>query len=336
MDSTSFPISSTQIYALATNDLPTYRQIRYDGDGIALDIGSLTADDRQIIEELYLRLSDLLAVLRGHRESPEETLRQLSAYGVGVDWGELINRVRGLSAADGDPVRAKVFHDLRGGGFLGLSMFLQMIGLGLVHAEETHRMFNLARDQLKIMRNSVRGIDPQGFGHDCDLRLHSIDLLLEKWGGGQKHRLQERSAEVLVECQFHGAVSERCLEFSALDRVLYNLINNATAHSADGVVYLSILPLGDHPEHLRFTVFNRTTEQQQVKITQHFPDGPGQLFQGGFTTGGSGLGMRICADFVCNAYGLPTVSQALAEGYLGARFLDGFFVAWFHWPVAAE
>jgi hypothetical protein len=46
--------------------------------------------------------------------------------------------------------------------------------------------------------------------------------------------------------------------------------------------------------------------------------------------------MRICADFVCNAYGLPTVEAALAEGHIGARFLDGCFVAWFHWPVAAE
>lgn len=46
--------------------------------------------------------------------------------------------------------------------------------------------------------------------------------------------------------------------------------------------------------------------------------------------------MRICADFVCNAYGLPTVDQALGEGHLGARFIDEFFVAWFHWPVAAE
>jgi hypothetical protein len=186
------------------------------------------------------------------------------------------------------------------------------------------------------MRNSVRGIDPEGFEHDCDLHLHSIDLLLEKWASGEGHRLQGASAEILVDCHFHGSVSERCLEFSALDRVLYNLVNNATVYSADGRVYISILPLGEHPENLRFVIFNLADDLQRERILARFPAGPGQLFCGGFTTGGSGLGMRICADFVCNAYGLPSVDQALAEGHLGAQFLDGHFVAWFHWPVAAE
>ncbi len=336
MDSVTFPISSEQLYALAPGVMPSYRQLRYDGDGIALDIGSLTPADRQIVELIYGRLIDLLALLRGHRESPDETLRRLGAYGADVDWGELSRRVRGLSPAGDDPVRAKVFHDLRGGGFLALSIYLQMFEMGMVRAEDTHRMFNLTRDQLKIMRNSVRGIDPQGFEQDCDRRLHHIDLLLEKWGAGEGHRLQEHSAEIRVDCRFSGAVSERCLEFSALDRVLYNLINNATDYSADGLVYLSVLPLGEQPEHLRFVVFNRASEQQRATLTGRFPSGPGQLFRGGFTTGGSGLGMRICADFVCNAYGLPTVDQALGEGHLGARFIDEFFVAWFHWPVAAE
>ncbi|MBX0329815.1 ATP-binding protein [Oscillochloris sp. ZM17-4] len=332
-----FPISSDQIYALAASDLPSYRQLRYDGDGIDLDIDSLTPSDRQIVELLYRRLGDLLEILRGHRESPEGTFERLKAYGDSIDWDGLIKLVRGLGSDDNDdPTRAKVFHDLRGGGFMALAIYLQMIGLGMVRAEDTHRMFNLARDQLKIMRNSVRGIDPEGFARDRGHQLHHIGLLLEKWGGGEGHQLQGARAEVLVDSHFQGAVSERCLEFSALDRVIYNLINNATAHSADGKVYMSILPLGEGAENLRFAVFNRASAQQQAKIEGRFPGGPGLLFQGGFTTGGSGLGMRICADFVCNAYGLPAVEQALAEGHLGARFIDGYFVAWFHWPVAAE
>jgi signal transduction histidine kinase len=338
MDSVAFPISLDQSYALAPVDLPSYRQIRYDGDGMALDIDALTSEDRRIIELLYQRLGDLLAILRGHRDNPEETHRQLGVYGSSVDWGGLIQQVRDLggSSQSDDPTRAKVFHDLRGGGFMALSVYLQLIRLGLVQSEDTHRMFNLTRDQLKIMRNSVRGIDAEGFERDRDHRLHHIDLLLEKWGGGEGHRLQSGSAEVLVDCQFHGAVSERCLEFSALDRVLYNLVNNATAHSADGRVYINILPLGANPENLRFVIFNRADDQQRDRILARFPVGPGQLFRGGFTTGGSGLGMRICADFVCNAYGLPSVDAALAEGHLGAKFLDGQFVAWFHWPIAAE
>jgi len=61
-----------------------------------------------------------------------------------------------------------------------------------------------------------------------------------------------------------------------------------------------------------------------------------RLFAGGFTTGGSGLGMSICAQFVANAYGLQDTAQALDERYLGASRLDDCFVAWFHWPVAAD
>jgi signal transduction histidine kinase len=338
MDSVTFPISLDQLYALAPLDLPSYRQVRYDGDGMALDIDALTSDDRQIIELLYRQLGDLLKLLRGHRDSPDETLRQLGVYGASIDWGSLIKQVRSLgsSSESDDPTRAKVFHDLRGGGFMALSVYLQLIRLGLVQSEDTHRMFNLTRDQLKIMRNSVRGIDPEGLERDRDHRLHHIDLLLEKWGGGDGHRLQSASAALLVDCHFHGAVSERCLEFSALDRVLYNLVNNATAHSADSRVYISILPLGENPENLRFVIFNQADDQQRDRILARFPAGPGRLFSGGFSTSGSGLGMRICADFVCNAYGLPSVDAALAEGHLGAKFLDGHFVAWFHWPVAAE
>lgn len=336
MDSVTFPLSSEQIYALAPSDIPSYRQLRYDGDGIDIEIDSLDSANRQIIEELYGRLRELLDVLRDHREDPEGTLDRLGRYSAQIDWGALTAHARNLTATDGEPTRAKVFHDLRGGGFMALAVYLQMIELGMVKADETHRMFNLTRDQLKIMRNSVRGIDPEGLARDRDHRLHHIALLIEKWGSGEGHRLQGHNAEIFVDSHFTGAVSERCLEFSALDRVIYNLMNNAAAHSADGQVFMSILPLGDEPENLRFTIFNRASEQQQARISGRFPKGPGQLFRGGFTTGGSGLGMRICADFVCNAYGLPGVDQALEEGHLGARFIDGYFVAWFHWPVAAE
>jgi len=60
------------------------------------------------------------------------------------------------------------------------------------------------------------------------------------------------------------------------------------------------------------------------------------LFQGGFTTGGTGQGMRICAHVVRHAYGLTDYDQALNVGYVGARLLTDYFVAWVHWPIVRD
>ncbi|NTV64492.1 MAG: HAMP domain-containing histidine kinase [Oscillochloris sp.] len=334
MDSATLPVSFDDLYTLTTDLLPSYRQLRYNGDGIAMAFDDFSSADQQVVGQMYQHLLDLLALLNEHHRHPDETFSRLIAYGDSVNWDALLQQVRGITSPD--PHHAKVLHDLRGGGLMALMVYFQMIHLDLVKPSDLHRIFNLTRDQLKIMRNSVRGIDPTGFEHDLSRNLHHIDLLLEKWGSGEGHQIQGARAEVLVDCRFRGWVSERCLEFSALDRVIYNLINNATAHTADGRVYLSIFPLGAEPANLRFVVINRVTAAQEVRILDRFPAGPGQLFVGGFTTGGSGLGMRICADFVGNAYGIPSVAQALEKGYLGARFIDGHFVAWFHWPIVSE
>jgi len=135
---------------------------------------------------------------------------------------------------------------------------------------------------------------------------------------------------------FDGNVSERCLEFAALDRVLYNPINNAARHTADGNVDLAIQPCEpDHPHNLRFIMANRLADAQRQVLQERFREHLGDLFRGGFSTGGAGLGMRICADFVCHAYGLATVDEGIAGDYFGARLLHAAFVNWFHWPVAA-
>ena len=58
------------------------------------------------------------------------------------------------------------------------------------------------------------------------------------------------------------------------------------------------------------------------------------LFRSGVSTTGSGLGMTVALDFVRNAYGLGSTSEAFDGGYLGARLVEREFQAWFHWPIA--
>lgn len=327
------------LYTLAPSSITTYRTLRYDGSAMGADLDAFPQVERALLAEMYRVLAETFTLLRDEQRPRDVLITQLGRL-YDASWHELLGRVRQLGSTlaqqAGSPRLRQIIHDLKGGAFQALAMHLQLLKLGLVGRDELHRMFFLARDQLKIMRNALPEIDPAGSARDEQQRLHAINLIVEKWQ--QTHyRLSAHGATISVNCQYSGAVAERCLEFSALDRVLYNLINNATAHTADGHVALAILPIpSDTPHHLRMIVSNRVAPEQQAALAARFPDGLGQLFNGGFTTGGSGLGLRICADFVCNAYGLASIQQGLAEGHFGATMQGERFFAWVHWPIAAD
>jgi signal transduction histidine kinase len=340
MDTPARPLSIDQLYGLAPRTLPFHRSLRYTGDGMSVRLADFSPSDQALIERLYAIIGEILVVLREHRDHPDIAVPQLKEFCREAGWHQFATEIRQLgeeiSAADENQRLRQVVHDLRGGGFLALSVYLQLIELELFQPLDLQRMFFLARDQLKIMRNGVDGIDPLGEDRDRGLSLHDVDLLVEKWADSA-HRLQGRVAKISVESQFVGAIAERCLEFSALDRVIYNLMNNAALNSADERVYMAIVPLEiSDPENLRFVIVNKVSPIQRATLEQRWADGPGQLFQGGFTTGGNGLGMRICADFICNAYGLTSVDQGLSEGHFGAITIADNFAVWFHWPIAAE
>ena len=123
------------------------------------------------------------------------------------------------------------------------------------------------------------------------------------------------------------------MEFSALDRVIYNLVNNASQHAADGQVDLIITAVDDQAStHLRFAVVNKVSAEQRAALAERFGDDLSALFRGGFTTGGHGIGMRVCGDFVTQGYGRSSLDAALSDKLLGVDLVDDRFVAWFHWP----
>ena len=78
---------------------------------------------------------------------------------------------------------------------------------------------------------------------------------------------------------------------------------------------------------------NRIDPEQRGRIADDLGGELSRVFQGGYTTGGTGLGLRICADLVCHGYQLPSLRTALDRGYLGARIVRDQFAAWFHWPA---
>lgn len=332
-------LRAADLATLAPEQLPSHRERRYTGDAMDIPLGAFDEPSQDLLQQLYALLGALRQSLDPHDPAPPSlsAIRELlAAYG----WRELIPAVRRLALRPGsgvDPLRAdQVLHDLRGGALQALALTLQLAELGLLGDEDLLRLWFLTRDQLKIVRNAVAGIDPPGAARDEAARLHHVGLIVEKWQEAS-YAVPDARATVHVDCAFQGHIAERCLEFAALDRVLYNLINNAVRHAPDGEVALALLPVpASHPSQLRIGVANRLTDGQRSRLLQLVEGDLSRLFVGGLTIGGSGHGLRICADFVLRAYGLPSLADALAGGYLGITQPDERIIVWVHWPIAGD
>lgn len=331
-------LTNQQLANLAPLQLPFYRHNRYSGDDSGIVLADFTLESQHTIRGVYAAMLELLALCTAYKDQtlPRDGLKQLLDA---AQWSHLMHQLQHLEASHAtthhDQVN-EVMHDVRGGGCAALSINLQLIALDIVDLNDTLRVFFLTRDHLKIMRSAIRDLDPPRYEADYSQKLHNVKLIVEKWTDAV-HKYATTSAHVSVDCQFDGNISERCLEFAALDRVLYNVLNNAVRHTADETVHLAIFSLaGEHPHDVRFVVYNAITAAHQHILQAKFGSDINRLFAGGFTTGGTGLGMHICAQFVTNAYGLGSPKHALAERHLGAKIIDEQFVVWFHWPIAAD
>jgi signal transduction histidine kinase len=130
------------------------------------------------------------------------------------------------------------------------------------------------------------------------------------------------------------AISECCVEFGALDRILYNLLNNACRHSAAERIHLALFPVPDeNGENLRFVLLNALKEEDRVRLRSMDLK---TLFQVGVSSTGSGYGLHVAAEFVAHAFGLASPEEAVADRYLGANLIADQFAIWFHWPIVAE
>jgi len=177
------------------------------------------------------------------------------------------------------------------------------------------------------------GLDDAKREEDLLPKIHGIDFIVEKWHGASL-RSGDRELQMAVECPKNVAISECCVEFGALDRILYNLINNATRHAASDALQLAIFPIPDlEGGNLRFVLTNTVAPGDAAHLrTLDLRT----LFRAGVSTTGSGYGLSVAAEFVANAFGLTSAEKAVDEQYLGARLDGELFRAWFHWPVVAD
>ena len=324
--------------ALVARDRIHRRPRPYIGDSVEVSLARFGPEDAAVVRALYEFLGGLYALVGPRIGGGPAAMAVVEGFLRATHFPELAQRIDRLGAAlvsDDLPIELrKVYHDVRGGGLPGLLMNLDMVLEGEAQSDDLERIFVLCRDQLKIIRNAIPDLDPEGYALDLEPREHGTDLLLSKWST-EHYRLEGGEVELELRCDFRGSVSERCMEFAALDRVIYNLVNNAARFTTDHHVGLHVFPLDPAAieTDLRFVVMNRVAPEHRERLEEDLGDQLSRVFSGGYTTGGHGLGLQICADFVAHGYGLPSLQTALADGYLGARLVRDTFVAWFHWPA---
>lgn len=324
--------------------LERYRTERYIGDENAVALEEFQEEDAKQLVDLYALLMKTLEELREaiDRNSVDEARKALQ----GLDWQSQIHTfARNFSSRD-LPTEARkrmqpIYHDLRGG---ALTVAAGRAELLVMDPEESTLaeavgVFNAVRDHLKIMRNLIRDIDPERRAQDLSTNHHTASLLREKWSG-----YQDSTVEIDFHSDYDGDISSCCLEFSSVDRAVYNVVNNAIAHTADGRVGLFVRGKGsraprrgdrseEQPADVQIATINAVAPDEAKELEEHFGDDLGRLFLGGFTIGGTGVGLSVCAELVSNAYGLTDAQRAVEEGYVGAMHGQGQFVAWIHWPT---
>ena len=321
--------------------LINHRRDRYRGDNLCVRMDEFVEVDQDLIRSSYRFLEEIFVPLKRYHVSGDQTaLGQIQSTVDGLEMNEVLDTVRhlGVASLESNPseLLGKTVHDLRGGAMSSLIGLLQLAQLVPLNRLKAHQLFFLTRDHLKIMRNALLGLDDAKRQADLLPTMHGVDLIIEKW----QHAVlgnNERQTRLEVESDYLGNIAECCVEFGALDRVLYNLINNACRHTVSGEVRLAIhgRPAGGaQPDNLRFSVSNPVAVEEAHQLSER--GDLRLLFEPGVSSTGSGLGLTVAADFVQNAYGLRSHRSALDGRYLGARFHQGEFHAWFHWPIAAD
>jgi hypothetical protein len=324
--------SHSELVSLAPLDLRNARVNRYHGDDIAISVSAFADSDQVILHELYTFLQQLFGALTGHDPEREGAFQRFID---GQNLSEFFDRVRQFGVIsyrlNPSPLLAKTIHDVRGGGLTPLLGKLELWQMG--HRDSCDALYFLTRDHLKIMRNALLGLDDVKRNADLEIKIHGTDFIVEKWNGAELPS-QKGVVRLEVDCPQPVDISECCVEFGALDRILYNLINNACRHTTGESIRLVLFPVPDAPaENLRFVLLNTMTggDHEHLRHTDLRT-----LFQAGVSTTGSGYGLNVAAEFVAHAFGLSSTEQAVEGRYLGAELLNDQFAIWFHWPIVPE
>ncbi len=348
------PPIARSLFALAPLHLPNHRTSRYLGDNLCFPLEQLAERDQSLLQHIYKVFSELLFIIGSPTTDDAQKWQEIALWTQRHSLDTLINEVRELGEAShahatGESL-AKSMHDVRGGALSSLLGRLQLLYRMPQDEAGLQVLFVLARDHLKIMRSAFTGLDDPRREADRRPKSHDVSLIVEKWHDAVVGpKWQERPTRLFVDCRHRGALTECCLESAALDRIFYNLANNACRHTAGNRLDMAIFATSTSPDAcLRFALSNQVGPQDTTYLRSLLPTdaadsadkGAGLslrgLFEPQISSTGSGFGLTVVADFVAGAFGLRDRAEALRERYLGA-ILDGqTFRVWFHWPIAND
>ena len=348
------PPIAQALLALAPLHLPNRRTSRYIGDNLCFPIEQLAERDQALLQHIYKVFSELLFTIGSPSTDDAQKWQEVVLWAERHHLDALIDEVRELGEASHIQVPgetlAKAMHDVRGGALSSLLGRLQLIGHAPQNEAGLQVLFILARDHLKIMRSAFTGLDDPRRDADRQPKSHGASLIIGKWNDAViGPKWQERPTRMFVDCRHQGSLSECCLESAALDRIFYNLANNACRHTVGNRLDMAIFPTTISPDAcLRFVLSNDVGAEDAAYLRSLLPtDGADSadkginlsllaLFEPQVSSTGSGFGLTVVADFVAGAFGLRDRAEALRERYLGA-ILDGdTFRVWFHWPIAND
>lgn len=326
--------------ALAPTDLPYTRATRDDGAGFSVLQSRFAPADVELMGRVYRMLRrahglwlHLRDATRGGAPLHIDLLRRHLLR-------ELRDRrflmvLRGLGSATYDlgvpdrDVRGAL-HDIRGGALLALIGFAAAEARGeMISDAEIRHVALRARDHARIMRQCVIDLDPQLREIDAEIKTHIAYDFVDKWNRSI-YRAGERRVDITCSVDFAGMVANHDLETGALDRVLYNHVNNAAHYTADQV-NIAVLPI--HDRLTRWVVENSISSEQNAALREATGGNLGKLYRGGLTRGGHSIGLAMCADIVASACGLADADEAVERGYIGATVNGLHYSAWFHWPI---
>lgn len=238
--------SQDRLLELAPSDLPNFRSVRYSGGGLGVPMDHLAPDDQMLVRRVY---NAVIAVATTRSDGPcwspaPEFVAAVRAVGEEA-FIRAVQRLGSATIAAGAGLLVrKVLHDIRGDGLTALVGTAGLITLGVAdHDLLLLTCGRLARDHCKIMRSALSDLDPRRT-HDEQLNCHGVEEFVRTWDGVTVCEYG-REVTVAVNCAYRGGVAASCLENAAVDRVLYNHINNAARFAVDGRVTLSIFGVGD-------------------------------------------------------------------------------------------
>ncbi len=319
-------------WALASTDLKIHRGDRYDGGGFRLSLDALVPEDVSLVLRLYRALKRVYDLWLYMGETSDYQLLQTQLMQFYTP--EFLRTAQAIGTATyalDDPPQElrKACHDLRGGALTALTSFSRLLSRRPGDQHLVRKAVFLARDHAKMMRSILPDLDEAIHAADERVKRHSIHEFVDKWHEITVEMVSKR-IRVVALCDFECYITSRCLESSAVDRILYNYINNGVRFSDGEIVRLTVIRLNS--VLTRWVVENQLTNRQKVWLHQTLGDELAGLFQGGYTRSGEGIGLSNCSDLVAASFGLSP-SEAIERGYLGARVFEDTYYAWFHWPI---